>query len=141
MTSKGLNLELHDIPKILWYRKGTFLALVLLVTIASAVTAYRRPNVYEATSTILLGQRSIAESSVGSTTVTPDIRQRIRILETVLMSEYLLRKVIAHLKLVPNMFDPLAVHAKIGELRRGIKVRVTPGRTCSRASDHTPWTS
>jgi uncharacterized protein involved in exopolysaccharide biosynthesis len=124
MTPNPLNVKPHDIPRILWYRKKTFLALVMLITVASAVTAYFLPNVYEATSTILLDQKPISQSFVTPTSISPDIERRLRVLRTVLMSEYLLRKVIVHLKLVPNMYDPLAIQGKIDELREGIKVRV-----------------
>lgn len=123
MASNSMNFELHDLPRTLWYRRRIFLPTVVLVTLASAIIALLLPNIYEATSTIVLEQKPIAESSLGST-FTPDIDQRLRILQTVLMSEYLLQKVIAHLKLIPNMYDPLAVQEKIDELRKGITVRI-----------------
>ncbi|MEE9182809.1 MAG: polysaccharide biosynthesis tyrosine autokinase [candidate division NC10 bacterium] len=123
MESKTLNLDLRNIPRILWYRKWTFLTLVVLITAASVIIASLLPNVYHASSTIILEQKPIAESSIGIKAITPNIQQRLRIFRTVLMSEYLLRKVIAHLKLVPNMYDPLAIREKINELRKGIKVR------------------
>ena len=118
------NLNLRDLPRVLWYRKRTFVAVVFLMTAASGAVAYLLPNVYEATSTLLLDQKPIAESYVGSISITPDIKQRLRIFKTLLMSEYLLRKVITKVQLIPNIYDPLAMEGKIEELRKGITVRI-----------------
>lgn len=117
-------LSLADIWQMFRLRKWIFLMLVIGLTGLFALGIHFIPNTYEASATILLEQKPIAETGVGTVKLTPDLEQRLRIFKTLVMSEYLLRKVIAHLKLVPNIQDPLAVQEKIEELRQGITVKI-----------------
>lgn len=117
-------LDLRGSLRILRYRKGLFILLVTLVTLASGILAYVLPNVYRASTIILLDQRPIAEAYVGSVRITPDLEQRLRIFRILVMSESLLKKVITRLNLVPNTYDPVAVQEMITELRERISVRI-----------------
>ena len=117
-------ISLTDLWQMFRRRYGVFLAVVVCLTGMLAIGVRLIPNVYEASATILLEQKPIAETGVGTVKLTPDLEQRLRIFKTLVMSEYLLRKVIAHLQLVPNLQDPNAVQEKIDELRQGITVKV-----------------
>ena len=115
---------MSDLWRMFHLRRWMFAGIVCVLTALFAVGAYLIPNTFEASATILLEQKPIAETGVGTVRLIPDLEQRLRIFNTLVMSEYLLKKVITRLKLVPNSHDPVQVAEKIEELREGISVKI-----------------
>ena len=124
MTGNLDNLSFGDLWRMFRLRKWIFGGMVSVLTLLFAAGTYLIPNTYESSATILLEQKPIAETGVGTVKLTPDLEQRLRIFKTLVMSEYLLKKVIDRLKLVPNLHDAVRIQRKMDELREGITVKI-----------------
>ncbi len=119
---KQLEFNYREILRMLLRRKWLLLAIFCVGSVASAVVSYVLPNVYEARVLILVERSVLPDNSVSMPV--PGIEERLRLLQTFLTSDNLLRQIITTLQLVPNPDDAVLVEERVRQLRKNIALRL-----------------
>src|ERR1035441_397868 len=92
MDSGFGQVPLEHYLRLIFHRKWLILGVFLLVAIATAVVAYRLPNIYTSDTVILVDPQRVPDAYVKST-VTGDIRNRLGTLSQQILSATRLPKI------------------------------------------------
>ncbi len=92
ILSSGLNYL-----KVIYYRRYIFLAVAMLVTVLIVGYTYTIPKKYEADSTVFI-EKNVIGSLVKGLAVSPDMRDRIRVLRYALSSRELISRVLTEME-------------------------------------------
>jgi polysaccharide chain length determinant protein (PEP-CTERM system associated) len=106
-------------------RRRKWLLLLPLVTIffGTALLSLSLPDVYRASTLIMVEAQKVPESYVKATVSTP-VQERLHTITEQIMSRTWLERVIRELGLLPTLQDVDAVDRYIGEMRRHIEVEL-----------------
>ena len=110
--------------KIIYHRRYIFLTIAMLVTALVIIYAYRLPKKYQADSIVFI-EKNVISNLVRGLAVSPDMRDRIRVLRYALSSRELISRVLAEMDSDIFTRDKAAQQAFIEGLknRTGISVR------------------
>ena len=120
-------LDIKDYLQIALRRKWYFIVPFVLISIAAIAYALYAPNIYRASTLILVEPQKVPSSYVKAT-VTEDIESQLRTITEQIMSRSYLEKIINEFDLYPEMRKKLPLQSVIERMRRCIDVRVRKGR-------------
>ena len=123
-------LDIKDYLHIALRRKWYFIVPFVLITIAAIAYAHYAPNVYRASTLILVEPQKVPSSYV-KPTVTENIESQLRTITEQIMSRSYLERIINEFDLYPEMRKRLPLESVIERMRRCIDVRVKKGRVFS----------
>ena len=123
-------LDIKDYLQIALRRKWYFIVPFVLITIAAIAYAHYAPNVYRASTLILVEPQKVPSSYV-KPTVTENIESQLRTITEQIMSRSYLERIINEFDLYPEMRKRLPLESVIERMRRCIDVRVKKGRVFS----------
>jgi polysaccharide biosynthesis transport protein len=98
----------------------------LLLTLSFAIIIWKLPNVYEATTTILVDPQQVPEKYV-SAVASPDSYARLNTLTQQVLSRSRLQEVIEKYNLYADHRKPLSPEERVEEMRRDITIEVKQG--------------
>jgi succinoglycan biosynthesis transport protein ExoP len=117
-------LPLEHFLRLLMHRKWWTLGVWLVVSVVTAVIAYRLPDVYTSETVILVDPQKVPESYV-KPTVTGDVRSRLGTLSQQILSATRLQTIIETLNLYPEeRSQNMAREDVISKMKSDISVRV-----------------
>ena len=120
-------LDIKDYLQIALRRKWYFIVPFVLISIAAIAYALYAPDIYRASTLILVEPQKVPSSYVKAT-VTEDIESQLRTITEQIMSRSYLEKIINEFDLYPEMRKKLPLQSVIERMRRCIDVRVRKGR-------------
>jgi len=120
-------LDIKDYLQIALRRKWYFIVPFVLVSIAAIAYALYAPNIYRASTLILVEPQKVPSSYVKAT-VTEDIESQLRTITEQIMSRSYLERIINEFDLYPEMRKKLPLQSVIERMRKCIDVRVRKGR-------------
>jgi len=120
-------LDIKDYLQIALRRKWYFIVPFVLISIAAIAYALYAPNIYRASTLILVEPQKVPSSYVKAT-VTEDIESQLRTITEQIMSRSYLEKIINEFDLYPEMRKKLPLQSVIERMRKCIDVRVRKGR-------------
>jgi len=123
-------LDIKDYLQIALRRKWYFIVPFVLISIAAIAYAHYAPNVYRASTLILVEPQKVPSSYV-KPTVTENVEAQLRTITEQIMSRSYLEKIINEFDLYPEMRKKLPLESVIERMRRCIDVRVKKGRVFS----------
>ena len=115
------DISVEHYLRLIVHRKWLVLITFFVVTIMTAVVAWRLPDIYTSETVILVDPQKVPESYVHPT-VTGDIRNRLSTLEQQILSTTRLQKIIEALNLYPQERRILAREDVIGRMRKDITI-------------------
>ena len=122
----------RDVKKLLFRRKWIIAAVTLTLALLVSVVTYLIPNLYQASTLILVDPGKVPENYVKSTT-TLDATQRLTLLEKQILSDSQLSQVIDDLDLYHALRTKQPITDIVSEMRTNIDVKTTtsapPART------------
>jgi polysaccharide biosynthesis transport protein len=104
-------------------RKWVALLVVAAVFGAAVSVARSLPDIYRATTTVLVEQRQVSEVFV-TTSVTAELETRIQTIEQQVMSRTRLTELISRLNLYPEAQKKAPIEALVGRMRRDIRLEL-----------------
>jgi len=123
-------LDIKDYLQIALRRKWYFIIPFVLISIAAIAYAHYAPNIYRASTLILVEPQKVPTSYVKAT-VTENIESQLRTITEQIMSRSYLEKIINEFDLYPETRKELPLESVIERMRRCIDVRVKKGRVFS----------
>lgn len=96
MTQSNDILNYLNYLKLVYHRRYIFLAIAMLVTALVITYAYRLPKKYQADSIVFI-EKNVISSLVKGIAVSPDMRDRIRVLRYALSSRELISRVLTEM--------------------------------------------
>ena len=123
----GVEPSLEHFFLVVIHRKWLIVAVFVLFSAATAITAYRLPDVYTAETLILVDPQQVPENFVQST-VTGDIANRLGSLSQQIMSSTRLQRIIDTFDLYTEARKTAAREDVINGMRSDIAVAVVSGR-------------
>jgi succinoglycan biosynthesis transport protein ExoP len=123
---------LRDYRKLLWRRKAMIAAVTLTVALVVSLVAYRLPNLYQASTTIVVDPGKVPESYVKST-ATIDANQRLAILREHILSDSRLGQVIDELGLYRGLRATKTPDEIVNLMRNNIAIDATTTAPPARA--------
>ena len=120
-------LDIKDYLQIALRRKWYFIVPFVLISMAAIAYALYAPNIYRASTLILVEPQKVPSSYVKAT-VTEDIESQLRTITEQIMSRSYLEKIINEFDLYPEMRKKLPLQSVIERMRKCIDVRVRKGR-------------
>ncbi|HDD45357.1 MAG TPA: protein GumC [Candidatus Desulfofervidus auxilii] len=128
MTNEAINL--HDYIEIGLRRKWYFIIPFVLIMAATIFYVKTAPNIYQATTLILVESQKVPTSYVRPT-VTESIQTQLRTITEQIMSRAYLEKVIKEFNLYSEIRNKFPMENIIERMRKCIKVQVKKGRAFS----------
>ena len=123
-------LDIKDYLQIALRRKWYFIVPFVLISIAAIAYAHYAPNVYRASTLILVEPQKVPTTYV-KPTVTENIEAQLRTITEQIMSRSYLERIINEFDLYPEMRKRLPLESVIERMRECIDVRVKKGRVFS----------
>jgi len=123
-------LDIKDYLQIALRRKWYFIVPFVLISIAAIAYAHYAPNVYRASTLILVEPQKVPTTYV-KPTVTENIESQLRTITEQIMSRSYLERIINEFDLYPEMRKRLPLESVIERMRKCIDVRVKKGRVFS----------
>ena len=96
MTQSNDILNYLNYLKAIYHRRYIFLAIAMLVTVLITAYAYKLPKKYKADSTVFI-EKNVISNLVKGLAVSPDMRERIRVLRYALSSRELISRVLTEM--------------------------------------------
>lgn len=116
-------VEIRDYLDIALRRKWLFIVPFVVITVLGVGYAYRAPQIYQASTLILVEPQKLPTTYV-EPTVTDTVQDRIRTINEQITSRTFLKKIINELDLYPHMRKNLPLELVIERMRGSINVRV-----------------
>src|SRR5262249_31193066 len=127
VTSRLAGLEyftLRDYGSLLWRRRLLIVTVTLVVAIGVSLVAYRIPDQYQASTTIIVDPGRVPESYVKST-ATIDANQRLALLQQQILSDTRLSQIADELGLYRNAKNPAKRDQLVEIMRSKISIDAT----------------
>ena len=112
---------LHDYKMLLFRRKWMLLTIALVIAVFISLGTYRFPNLYKASTTIVVDPGKVPDSYVKST-ATLDANQRLVMLQEQILSTTRLGQVIDELGLYSGLRKTRTLEDVVTQMRRDIKI-------------------
>jgi polysaccharide chain length determinant protein (PEP-CTERM system associated) len=116
--------QLSEVRDLVWRRRWLMLAVLVVGAAASGGTAVMLPDVYEASTTIVIEAQNLPDAYPGSLSV-PRLEERLRTAQTFLTSDLLLARVVTALDVVDAPGDPAAIEEAVEAVRSKLDVKVS----------------
>ena len=120
----GTRLGLWELKNFLRRRGWLTLTVFLLGTTLACGVAYLLPNVYEASTTIVVERQEFPEAYPGAL-LAPRLEERLRVAQIFLTSDTLIRRAILRLGLVADPGDAAATDEQVEAIREKLTVKVS----------------
>jgi len=124
------SVDLWDYLDIFWRRKFFFIIPFVLVLAATIIYLKHTPNIYRASTLILVESQKVPTSYV-KPTVTESVQAQLRTITEQIMSRTYLERIIKEFNLYPQLRQKLPLESVIEKMRRCIRVEVRKGRVFS----------
>lgn len=119
-------LTLSDYWLIVWRRKWLLLLPFVAVGSGTVLWCFSLPNIYRASTTILVEAQKVPDGYVRSTVSSP-VQERLRTITQQIKSHTRLEQVMRELRLREDVQDKEAVERYINKMRRNIELEVKTG--------------
>src|ERR1700756_1225087 len=119
-------VQVLEYYRLVQRHKWAILIGTLLITLACTVVIARLPNIYEATTTILVDPQQIPEKYV-SPAVSLDPGNRLNLITQQVLSRTRLQAIIDNLNLYPDLRKTASPEEVIEEMRRNVTIQVKQG--------------
>ncbi len=130
----GRQLTLGDYWLLIRRRKWLLILPLVIIPVGTALWSFSLPDVYRASTLILVEAQKVPESYVQATVSAP-VQERLRTITQQIMSHTWLERVIREFRLVEDLQDRKAVDLYISNMRRNIQVDVKGGGRRGEASN------
>ena len=119
----GRQLTLSDYWLMVRRRKWLLIVPFVVIFCGTTFWSFTLPDIYRASTVILLEPQKVPESYVRSTVSAP-VQERLRTISQQIMSQTRLEQAIKELHLLDNRHDKNALDLYISEMRRNIQIEV-----------------
>ncbi|MEW6096588.1 MAG: XrtA system polysaccharide chain length determinant [bacterium] len=111
-----------DYLQIIFRRKWLFIIPFLTVFLTTVIGSFSLPKIYQATSMLLVEEKSLISPLVRDMAVAPTIQERLNILKEQITSWFRLKEMVEKLELAKDIKDQKALDSLVQSLRNRIKV-------------------
>jgi polysaccharide chain length determinant protein (PEP-CTERM system associated) len=126
----GKKFTPDDVVRVLWRRKWLILAPFVMISVVTALVAWRLPDRYRCETLILIVPQRVPEAYVRSAVVTPNERtstqDRIETSKQQILSRTRLERIITELNLYPKERRFALIEDVVQKMRADIQVQAVP---------------
>ncbi len=120
--------DIKKYSKLLYQKRYVFVAVVVIVSSIAIAVSYFLPKTYEAKSTVLIERNYVNELMKGIA-VPPSMEERVKALEVILKSRYLIRKVIGDLDLDLTRKTDIEVEKLVQAFQKAMDIKIEMNRS------------